>query len=502
MNISSRNNFWRCVLAFCLIIALSIVFAPWKQIAQWQIARQLDALDIKNVSFTVSEIGLSGVVLSDIVYDSYTLDDLALDFTLSDIISGNFNRLHVNHLGIALGDIQLSLSDIQTVWSMNAQGPGRGATWSINEIDIKNAPVALPKLRVEGTLSLLPHELLVMGTLTSETTKDRIAFTASYPFEKGVDAVFSITEASLHVMGETTINKLRLMFNPELVARGVITSLHVASLSHRQKKAAVTLTGFASDWEYDAALSRKKTHWTIADVAFIHLSVVLPNMQASGDITLDDVHYALSGDIYDAKKMHHIAFGVTAPNDAPKMAKVTIRRASYPWEGGIITLGHTQFPVFGSAAIPFTVGFKHIPLEHILSLAIKDKVRASGFVSGSIPIMVARNGALQFGSGTIAAIEKGVINLDEGAIPGDQAQINLVRDVMKDFHYSTLSIDVAGNPKKQNALSLLLSLRGNNPDVYDGRDIHLNIRLNGDVLSLVTQSMAVFNDPQSFLTQE
>lgn len=73
----------------------------------------------------------------------------------------------------------------------------------------------------------------------------------------------------------------------------------------------------------------------------------------------------------------------------------------------------------------------------------------------------------------------------------------LVRDILKNFHYTNFAMGI--NSGKDDKLSMLLQLSGNNPEVYNGREVKLNVNLTGDLLSVIRQSMMSVSDPQQLM---
>jgi hypothetical protein len=52
---------------------------------------------------------------------------------------------------------------------------------------------------------------------------------------------------------------------------------------------------------------------------------------------------------------------------------------------------------------------------------------------------------------------------------------------MKDFRYSLLTLETESD--KDNHLTVLMTVEGNNPKVSEGRAVKGNVRLHGDVLT-------------------
>ena len=150
--------------------------------------------------------------------------------------------------------------------------------------------------------------------------------------------------------------------------------------------------------------------------------------------------------------------------------------------------------------IHLTLHMQDASLSGLLQGATGGRATATGLVSGNVPLTLTGEGTLVVGQGHLTAYQGGVITLSPDAIPGDNAQVALVRDIMKSFHYSTLLVSVGSDKDKK--LSILLSLGGNNPDVYNGQEVKLNVQLSGDLLDLLQQSILPLADPKQLLKDE
>jgi len=103
-----------------------------------------------------------------------------------------------------------------------------------------------------------------------------------------------------------------------------------------------------------------------------------------------------------------------------------------------------------------------------------------------VPLTIARDGAVQVGKTALNADAPGTIALAPEAIPGDNAQVALVRDVLKNLHYTLLAVGLDTAP--DGSLQAALAVSGKNPDVENGRPIKLQVHLSGDLLNLIAQN--------------
>jgi hypothetical protein len=147
--------------------------------------------------------------------------------------------------------------------------------------------------------------------------------------------------------------------------------------------------------------------------------------------------------------------------------------------------------------IRLNLEIRDVSVDALLQMATSNKATGTGTVSGTIPVSIAPDGAIRFLQGSLRAKEAGTIIMTPDAIPGDNQQITLVRDILKNLHYKVLSVGV--NSSTNNKQAILLHVEGNNPDVYEGRPVKLNVQLNGDVLNLIQQSVMPFTNPKQLL---
>jgi hypothetical protein len=198
---------------------------------------------------------------------------------------------------------------------------------------------------------------------------------------------------------------------------------------------------------------------------------------------------------------------VTASYDPRALARkdfstvtIDIGSAALSWKGGELTARQVHVAPASSPAAKFDVQIRHVSVDALLQALTGNRLSATGTVSGVLPVIVGADGALSFGKGTLKTDAPGTLNMPPESIPGDNPQVDQVRKVLKDFHYSGLSIAISS--ERGNRVSMLIALQGNNPGMYDGRPVNLNVSLTGDVLDYIKQNVLLLTDPKSFLKQE
>ncbi len=129
---------------------------------------------------------------------------------------------------------------------------------------------------------------------------------------------------------------------------------------------------------------------------------------------------------------------------------------------------------------------EQLDLDQILSLQEED-FQSSGKINGSVPVQV-NQGKLNVSSGTIAAIDPGgfikyspsqaVANL-----VAQNEQLKVVVDTMSDFQYHSLDAELEYSPEGN--LVARTALKGSNPAYENGREVHLNLKVEQNLATLL-----------------
>lgn len=239
--------------------------------------------------------------------------------------------------------------------------------------------------------------------------------------------------------------------------------------------------------------------WAIRDIATGGLPVLLPVLQGQGTLKLDDGLF-LEGTLQSADASHKAVFDMVLPEGEEGEAAVRIKSLTLPWNGGTLRLRPVTYPLTGTGPVTLTLELSRVSLQHLMQLAVGESAQASGRISGQVPVTVARDGSFTLGKGNLQTDDNGVISLPAAAIPGDHPKVEVVREILKNFHYTDFSLTLRSD--EPDKLSMLLSLKGNNPEVYNGRSVNLNVNLTGDLLNLLEQGMVTMTDPRQLLKQD
>jgi hypothetical protein len=281
--------------------------------------------------------------------------------------------------------------------------------------------------------------------------------------------------------GELKLPKLSISYTPYELLHGNFREIHASEITIHKDKLEIELQ------DVDASLISHE--WQIKTINIMGAPVILPPLTGGGKIEFTDNKLALSGGIFSVDKKTSTSFKFDYSLNDKKSAILKIISATLPWNQGVLSAQNISVPIFSDAPIAFTLRVKQISLNELLASATSNRASATGVVSGTVPIIIVRDGTFTVKEANLKADKEGVLKLSPDVIPSDAPQVALLRDVLKDFHYSVFSMGVESADSKQ--LSMLLSLEGNNPDVYNGRVVKLNVHLTGDVIEMITQSLNI-----------
>ncbi len=436
--------------------AATFFFAPWKPYLAARISHALTAQGLPESRFTIGDLTPRGVTLSDVSVGTEV--PLALTrATIGYSLQGIRNK--------TVEDI--TLSGLKLTASKGAEG------WQVAELAAFNKPTAEKK------------------TFTIPVTR---AALAALPVTRVAVSDSSLTLASDGLSGDIP---LALSFTragtPSLTydAPSLTLTAGKTTLTTGAIKITATLDETAAAW---------KGNWSLDTLNVSGAPVMLPPLSAKGDFTLTADAAQLNGTLTSDDKSYHAAFALAYPLAVPDTAKLTLTAARVPWNGGVLSVKNVALPLTEKRAVSLTLNVDHVSLATLMQSLTGDKASGTGAVSGSIPVRISANGEVTFGEANLKAEEPGVIALAPEVIPGDNPQVVLVRDILKNLHYSLLSMRLENRPNKK--LALLLSVEGNNPDMPNARNVRLNVQLNGDLLQLVQQSIMTLTDPKQLLENE
>jgi len=243
-----------------------------------------------------------------------------------------------------------------------------------------------------------------------------------------------------------------------------------------------------------AGLDSWKGKWSMEKVEVEGIEV--PPLSGAGNWA-SDKETKVDGEFKSADASYRSLFTLVYAADAPDHLRLQVSEAQAPWNGGLVTTHNVTVPLSGKRAITIPLQVQKVSLDALMQAITGKRASATGTLSGTVPITVDADGNLAISEGMLQTGESGTLTLAPDVIPGDNEQVAMVRDLLKNFHYNAFSMKIEQGKDKQ--LSILLSLSGNNPDAYNGKAVKLNVHLTGDLLDLMQQSILPLGNPKNYL---
>jgi hypothetical protein len=444
---------WFLLLPVLLVAVLAL--APWQTWVQQKLIATLEAQGYGPVTLTLDHIGYAGIALRDVTLGEppLKLAHVTVGYQPRDLLKGKLNAVRMNGLSVNI--------------TQDASG------WSIEGLPVKpagkNAEVSAPMPLNETLLNRLPF------------------------------AQLQVAESSIHVAAKTFGAQMPLDIKFEHGAANTV-QLDSANAQVRAGATAVDVGAIALTLALDHAAQQWQGNWSLKDIRITSESLTVPTLHAAGTVSVgeDAVHFM--GSISSDDKSYEAAFAGEYAFAKPTAATLKIVHAHVPWSGGVIATTNATLPLHGSSAIALTLEVQHVAINTLMQALTGNQGTATGVVSGNLPLRISKTGAISVGKTSLTAEGPGIITLSPEAIPGDNAQVGMVRDVLKNLHYTVLALEL--NMAPDNTLSASLAVEGANPDAQGGRPVKLHVQLSGDLLNFVLQNTQLMTDPKSFIEQK
>ncbi len=291
------------------------------------------------------------------------------------------------------------------------------------------------------------------------------------------------THANAPFDGTLTLRPIPLL---HATSSGASVSVNEQRISIEALKVALSLKPGKSLWSGNATISGLTHHGE--NPLFAPLSGDTDISVSEGAI---NIPFSLRNDsgLHTGRVSHSFASGETHISDV-----------SLPFAGGMVRA--SPFTLGTGKNISTTFSIDGAYLEQILAKVMEDSgLDATGLLDGTIPISYS-GGILRIGNGALKARESGRLALRGNSLAalGDQGRAGQVADLLANFQYKLLNLAV--EPAPEDEVVVRLALEGNNPAVYDGREVHLNVTIQGDVMKTIRQSLQLFDSTQDWIQKE
>jgi len=180
-----------------------------------------------------------------------------------------------------------------------------------------------------------------------------------------------------------------------------------------------------------------------------------------------------------------ISYRIERSPDGP-LPRLAILSAAVGLAGGRVSMRPTHLDA-NRDAHELGLELEGVELKQLFDLLAIEGVSAEGRVSGSLPIHISRDRVF-IRDGRLETAGPGILRLrseaTRQALAGGGAQVDLVLEVLRDFHYTKLAITLDRLEDGRDIVRL--STEGRNPTVKNGRHINLNVNLETDLDKLLS----------------
>ena len=236
--------------------------------------------------------------------------------------------------------------------------------------------------------------------------------------------------------------------------------------------------------------------WKINNIQITSDALPLPVFNGNGDFAVYFDRAIIKG-FFLADDASQLTFNVNYIYSSPDKSLLTVEAFSIPWGGGKVSAKNIRISFEEKAPIAADLKVEGVFADDLLRQITGNRATATGRISGSLPVTIAPDKSIVFRNGLLQSDAPGILTVSPDIIPGDNAQVALVREILKNFHYDSLSLQLDSGADGKSELNL--AIEGKNPQVQQGRAVKMNVNLKGDVLDLVQQNLSWLTDPKKIM---
>jgi hypothetical protein len=504
-----------------------------------------DNMSLKNAALSVIAPGWTASIPTDVTWNRP---------------AGNKINLAAHDATYTQGTLTATIGAINADVQMDPSASTWAGLWTIADLAVKDTPL-IPPLTGGGKITAQADHIKVEGQLAGNMDKTAVSFTATQHFADPTQNAVTITQASTsfnngtigarnvtiplgqkqpirfdadvdnvaitdivktmfggRATADTTVSgHVPVIYNP--AGKG-ISPAHTAMISPAWDTPAtaahkLTITAKNAAYKQDnvgAAIAsltanikpgKKGPPWTgtwSTGAVTLADNKTVPPLTGDGTLTIHPDHIRIDGQFADAAGQTGLRFTTAQYFAAPAKNRLTILDAAMPWKNGTLRTRNVPVPLGKKAAIRFDLIVDNVSLNDLMQAITGKRVNATGAVSGTLPLVYNPDGSIVPGNGLLDANAPGTITMPPDAIPGDNAQITLTREILSNFQYDTLAITTEQDADGKAVI--LLALLGKNPEVQGGRAVKLNVRLTGDVLDFVRNNVILLTSPEKLIQQD
>jgi len=235
---------------------------------------------------------------------------------------------------------------------------------------------------------------------------------------------------------------------------------------------------------YDLSATSGEARLSGVNGAIRFLDVAPLTTEPNQQITIDRLDIGLP--------LTDVALGLGLPGDD----RLQLDVAQAHFAGGDVALEPTLLNISPDGH-DLMLNITSIDLASLLEEADIPGLAIDAKMTGSIPIAITEQDIVISGGRLVADKPGTLVYTPSGSglpLDLDDESMNLVLDVLSDFHFSNLALDV--DREAGGSTELGVQLAGANPGLYDGYPIEFNVNLTGDLDKIVPDSLAGWRIPE------
>ncbi len=278
------------------------------------------------------------------------------------------------------------------------------------------------------------------------------------------------------------------------------TRAALKDIAFKKDDLSISAAHAAATGAFNTADKRWDGQWKIDNIQITKASAPFPVFNGKGSLSLQYGQAATKGRFLSAADATQFTFELTYVIANPDKSTLTITEFSMPWSGGTLSAKNVSIPFKTKFPIDMNLKVDQVSADALMQQLTGKRATATGVISGTLPVTIVSGDSFVIHEGRLQSMTPGILALSPDVIPGDNPQVALVREILKDFHYTSLSLIL--NSGKDGASQARLTLEGQNPQVQQGRAVKMNVNLNGDVLGFAQQNLMWLTDPKKIMEQE
>jgi len=168
---------------------------------------------------------------------------------------------------------------------------------------------------------------------------------------------------------------------------------------------------------------------------------------------------------------------------------IRVREASFPFLSGKVFLEPFEL---GRGAKKITLAFDQVDLKELLELVDIKGLAGTGRLTARVPVIFEGDRQIIKDGHAEAEAPGGSLTYKnpEAAANAKGGETEILFKALDDFRYSALSVDLAG--PLDGTLSLKVHLKGNNPALYSGYPVELNVSTEGPFVNMLRNGLYAY----------